>query len=483
MPRQDSVPQIKISVGKVRLTDLHINTLPPREKTYVVKDAEVKQLRVIVQPTGSKSFYVQYGQKKRKVGDVNSMSVQSARLKAIQLLAVGLDRNRLAGKTLRVAFDEYLSSREFSKGFESNLNQAKRIFSRLLNRSIQAVSKDDIASAIVSARKANGEALAGSTKDSALNVLSSVFTYQIALEAMEGNPVKNVKARIPKLIINKRANRLSDEKEFGLFVDWFEGGLSKGSGVSVQNVKDFDLIKLAVLFLVLTGARIGEVIGLRKEDFWMNSEGDVDSDGGRKMRTVTFRQTKNGRDHSLQLTNHANAVLMRALKLTSSTNPYIFRCEARGEYITDSAMYSRVEKSLRKIEIKGHKLRPHDLRRTFAFMATKAGLSKDEIGVVLNHSTGSITERYQGELTEMTFDILKRYEDYLNRFITKRDSEFLYSGLGLISGSRAGTEKQLLSEVEEWLQTQSYGYDDFYEVTDSNYQEQAHREYLVKIGD
>lgn len=446
----------------VRLTDALVQSLKPQAKAYIVKDSELKQLRVIVQTSGVKGFYVQYGQKKRKIADVVQLSVKQARAEANKLLAAGLDRSRLSGKTLEVAFEEYLGSRQFSKGFESNLKQAKRIFSRLLPKAVETISKEDVANSIITAKKANGGELADSTKDSALNVLSSVFTYQIALDVIEDNPVKNTKKRIPKLSVNKRSNRLSNEEELSRFLEWFNSGVVAGSGVSYKNVQDFELTKFAVAFLLLTGARVGEVIGLKKEDFWLNLESLKDVEGLPKFRTVTFRETKNGKDHTLQVTKHANAILLQAIDLTSEDNPYVFRCESRGNVVSENSMYSRIERTLKKVVVNNESLKPHDLRRTFAYLSTMAGITEDEIGIVLNHTKGTITERYKGELTEKTHGILSRYESYLGRLLTAEDGVNQYKGIGLITGDTREIDSAPLSEVKSYARHIQDGYEDYY---------------------
>jgi hypothetical protein len=272
-----TITKLKQPTLRTKLTDSYVRGLLPRKKVFAVKDSEVKQLSVLIQTTGSKAYYIQQGQKKRKIESTAVMSIAEARHQCSRLLAVGLEANKLSGKTLATAFDEYLASRAFSKGFESNLNQCKRIYRKLLKKPLETVSKDDVVNGILTARKASGSPLADSTKDSALNVLSSVFSYQLALETITINPVKNVKKRIPRLAINKRSNRLSTAQDFASFIEWFRFGLVAGSGVSHQNVKDFELIKLTALFLLLTGCRVGEAVDLRKEDFFLNREGLTDS--------------------------------------------------------------------------------------------------------------------------------------------------------------------------------------------------------------
>lgn len=449
-------------VKTVKLTDAYVADLRPGSSVITIKDTEVKNLRVFVQVSGSKAYYVQYGQDRRKIADTNQLSVKQARLEAVKLLSVGLDRHRLSGKTLATAFTEYFKSRDFSRGFESNLKQAKRIFSKLLPQPIESISKEDISNCVITAKRVDGKPFADATKDSALNVLSSVFTYQIALEAIEDNPVRNVKKRLPKLELNKRHARMSNQQELSAFLEWCNSGITAGTGVSPTNVRDFELTQLTVKFLLLTGCRVGEAIALRKEDFWLNTERLTDDSGSLQLRTVTFLNTKNGKDHTLQVTRTLNSILELALQLTTDNNPYIFRVEARNKITTEKSMYSRIERNLKKLTIDNQPLKPHDLRRTFAYLATRAGLNEDEVSLILNHTKGSMTERYKGELVELTHGILQRYESYLHPLLTITDSEYQYKGLGLLTGDTRFIEQQSLEQVRLLEQHQQDSYLDYY---------------------
>jgi len=449
-------------VKTVKLTDAYITDLKPTSSVITIKDTEVKNLRVLVQVSGSKAFYVQHGQKKRKIADTNQLSVKQARLEAVKLLSVGLARHKLSGKSLATAFTEYFNSKPFSTGFESNLKQAKRIFSKLLPRPIESITKEDISNCVITSKRVDGKAFADATKDSALNVLSSVFTYQIALEAIEDNPVRNVKKRLPPLEINKRPERISNQQDLTAFLEWCNSGITAGTGVSPTNVKDFELTQLTVKFLLLTGCRVGEAINLRKEDFWLNSEQLTDDSGSLQLRTITFRNTKNGKDHILQVTRTLNSILESALQLTTADNPFIFRIEARNKVISERSMYSRIERNLKKLIIDNQPLRPHDLRRTFAYLATRAGLTEDDVSLILNHTKGSMTERYKGELIELTHGILQRYESYLHQLLTTTDDEYQYKGLGLLTGDTRHIEQQPLEQVRLLAQHHQDNYFDYY---------------------
>ncbi|SFR54944.1 site-specific integrase [Thiomicrospira sp. ALE5] len=439
--------KIKSETNRIKLTDKAACGLKPRSRVYAVWDDIVPNLHILVQPTGNKGFYVRKNSKKRKLGEVGIITVDEARKAARLALAEGIEPSRHIGKSLETAFDEYLKNKKLSKGFGSNLNQCKRVFSKLLQKPITSISKQDIANAISSAKKCNGGPMADSTKDSALNVLSSVFSYQIAIEAIDDNPVKNIKKRIPKLKIHKRTNRLSNTEELSAFTQWyfqFEGITASNlpTGISYKNILDFKLTRLAGLFLLLTGCRISEALNLRKED--IKTDNGTDTNGNTKPFTLTFRETKNGTDLTLQMPTHLFLVIQEAMTLSSADNPFVFRANNTSE----GSMYSRIERSLAKIQINSEPLNPHDLRRTAAYLMAFAGIPEPDIAVVLNHHSGSMTERYIGELTDRTFGILGRYHSYLNRLIYLDDDQYRHYGLALYTGSSSdSTETVPLKEI------------------------------------
>lgn len=454
------------STTRIRLTDSFIRELAARDKVFAVKDSEVKNLQVIVQVSGSKAFYVQHGQKKRKIADCSAVSVSEARRQVYELLSVGLDSAKCKGKSLKSAIDEYMSSRRFSRGFESNVKQAKRVFARVLDKAIESIEIGELVRLVDRADKVNGEPLADSTKDSSLNILSSVYSYQMKLEAIDFNPVSAVRARIQKLKVNKRTFRLDSYEHFAAFVDWVSKSLHGESGVSHKNAEDAEHTKLLVIFLLLTGCRVGEAINLKKEDVWFNAERLRNPDGTARFMTLTFKNTKNGSDLTIQLTPVIYQVVTNAINnYTSGNNSYVFRCEARGKAVSFDAMYARVHNLLSNLEIEGVQLHPHDLRRTFAYMATKAGLTREEVGILLNHSSASMTERYQGELSALTHSLLSKYHRYLGNHLTQTQGEYQAKGLGLLSGDARDIEYTLLSEIQTNNAYQDMNFDDYYGIS------------------
>ena len=428
-----NITSIQARTQRFKLTELAIENLKPRAKIYNVWDSEVKNLHVRVQVSGSKAYYVKKNKKTRKLGDVGVITVAQARQEATQALAEGVEASRHVGKSLSSAFHEYMQSREFSSGFESNVNQCKRVFSKLLEKPVTAITKIEIVNAIEKAKKASGQPYSDSTIDSILNVLSSVFTYQIALDAIEDNPCKNLKKRLPKLNINKRSHKLMDSSELAEFVKWFRqyDGVSVQNlptGVSIKNVSEFQLIGLLGSFLLMTGCRISEALKLKKEDVVKDVKRAVN--GKLIPYSLTFRDTKNGSDLTLYMPAHLYGVVVQSIEKTGDS-PYVFRFKD----VNEGAMYGRFERSLSKVVVRGVGLNPHDLRRTAAYLMAMAGIAEPDIGIILNHNTGSMTHRYIGDQSIKSMKILSKYHEFLDGKIYYLEEELKASGLAVFSKS------------------------------------------------
>jgi integrase len=145
-------------------------------------------------------------------------------------------------------------------------------------------------------------------------------------------------------------------------------------------------------FILLTGLRRREAAFLR----WS----DVDF----RTSTLVVRETKNHRDHTLPFTKRVREILLER-KRTDEQQEYVFgSAEVRWQLL-------RIERET------GIKLSPHDLRRSWATFAEKAGLGAYAIKAALNHlTTGDVTRNHYAQLdTEDLRPLMQRVEDYILR--------------------------------------------------------------------
>ncbi|WP_233998710.1 site-specific integrase [Erythrobacter sp. YT30] len=134
---------------------------------------------------------------------------------------------------------------------------------------------------------------------------------------------------------------------------------------------------LAIWFLMLTGARSGEVFAAQWSQF------DLDC----AVWVKPSSHTKQKRPHRVPLSEPAVEVLKRAQKSTKSE--FVFSTNS-GKPIT--SIGRAFGKLCKKAGIED--LRPHDLRHNYASLLASEGVSLQIIGKLLGHSQPATTNRY-----------------------------------------------------------------------------------------
>ena len=168
----------------------------------------------------------------------------------------------------------------------------------------------------------------------------------------------------------------------------------------------------ALIFLLLTGARLAEALGNAADDYPALRWTDVDL----KKRLVVFRDTKNRTDHELPLGAALTALLTDRKKVSGPM--YVFS-DASGHVPLDlRSAYPRIRKAT------GIDVTAHDLRRTFATAASRLDISAYKLKRLTNHiSGGDVTAGYVQVTTEDLRDAMQRIEDYLLSPARRQDDE------------------------------------------------------------
>ena len=133
-----------------------------------------------------------------------------------------------------------------------------------------------------------------------------------------------------------------------------------------------------VLLALLTGARRGEICGLR----WR----DVDLKNG----TVTFLQTKNGEIRKVHLSDPTSALLRcRFFQRVKGTHDWVFPAEKSDGSVDVSHCFGRFAKKAGLEDF-----RFHDLRHSAASPMTRAGVPERQMQEVLGHKSVAMIIRY-----------------------------------------------------------------------------------------
>jgi hypothetical protein len=247
---------------RVELEHHDIVALPTKPVVYEVADARVVGLRVVVQPSGFKSWAVRYVHngrtRKLTLGPFPRIKLKDARkLGSNTLLKVhsGSDpaadkveaRRRAKTDSVGAAYEQYEKA-HFPSLKASTAKEAKRLFAtRILpkwrNRPIVSITKRDVL-ALLDLVIAEG---APTTANRVLSALSGFFNWAVRRDIIVASPCFGVAKPTPE---KSRERVLTDQE-----IKWFWQACDK---------LEFPFGPLFKI-LLLTGARRSEVSGITRE--------------------------------------------------------------------------------------------------------------------------------------------------------------------------------------------------------------------------
>jgi len=217
---------------------------------------------------------------------------------------------------------------------------------------VSKITKSDIETFIRHRREQDG--VSDSTINRDLALLKVSLNSAVDDGLMFINPMKKVK----KLKDNNKRDRImsiDEEKQF------------------MNTVSEH--LRNIVNFILNTGLRINEVLGLKWPDVNFNNQ------------TATIRKTKNGKDFTFPL-NKTALNLLNSLRQDKVLNFYVFTF--KGQKL--KSIRTAFENTCERAKITG--LHIHDLRRTFATRLLNSGVDIHTISKLLNHSDIQMTVRY-----------------------------------------------------------------------------------------
>src|SRR5262249_34211895 len=345
---------------KVQLTDrfcAHAKSLGEAQTDYF--DATISGLALRVTTQGTKAWTLLHGIPRRRttLGRYPSLSLAAART-----LALETKEGRTAGTVAALA-ETYIKS-------IAGLRSATEVERRLRKDALPVIGhiptrelhRRDITRMVDSKSDA---------QIAARRVFEDVRTmvrWAVARGDLDHNPIDGMNG---PPISRPRDRVLSDDEIRQLWKRLPETGVGQ-----------------AIKFCLITGQRIGEVVGLRPAEL----------DLGRKVWNIPGARTKNGFAHSVPLSPMAMAIINEA--------PDGFGV-SRG----------RVLNVIRQQLQHGDRFSSHDLRRTAFSKMAKLGIAPIVIGHVANHRTTTKAGITLGVYVHYPFEDEKR--DALSRWATR----------------------------------------------------------------
>ncbi len=380
----------------IKLTKRSVDALSAGDRRLLVWDRELKGFGVRLETTGLKTFIVRYRagggrrapRRQMNIGRFGTVTVEQARCEAKRELgqvAQGKDpvKERTAARralTVKELCDLYLDQGVGHKKASTLATDRGRIRRHIVpllgNRQITNVSTVDVEkfmrdvangkTARTTRTKPRGKAVVQGGKGTAartVGLLGAIFTFAVKRQLLSENPARGVK-RYPD---NRNETYLSleDIRKLGTVLSELESEGENPTGIACLRL------------LALTGARKGEIVGLRWDE--------VDFGTG----CLRLRDSKTGAK-IIPLGEVASELIANQPKLAGSI--WVFpSLKTNGE-----TPFMGIEKTWKKVRLKLEmpKVRIHDLRHSFASVGVAEGASLPIIGAILGHREVSTTQRY-----------------------------------------------------------------------------------------
>ena len=303
--------------------------------------------RVLIRKKGFKSISKVFSSKRMAVQFANRVESSNEALLAFG----GENKTKLS---LSDVSAEYLAREYKGKDYKKQSNKLDFWVKSIEIKPIADITTRDVSEAMLKLPRG----LANATINRYKSALSVVFRYACQQHNLPSNPVGLIPSKSED---NHRVRYLSTLERKRLLTACMKAEWPK--------------LYLLVLIAITTGARRGELLGLR----WS----DIDFE----RQTAYVQTTKNGHPKVLPLTND---VVKELNKFRQQDSPLIFNSEVK----PDKAFCFNKQwvKALKVAEVEDFTF--HCLRHTCASYLAQSGASLLEIADVLGHKQISVTKRY-----------------------------------------------------------------------------------------
>ncbi|MHA6687701.1 tyrosine-type recombinase/integrase [Mesorhizobium sp. A556] len=387
-----------------KLTKKIVDAALPREKQYTVWCSELKGFGVYVQPSGAKTYFVDYrvdsARRRMTIGRHGTITADEARKLAIETLGgIVLQKGdpllerktRRASLTVAELCDQYMKAAEkgLILGRRKNLPKkastievdrgriARHIKPLLGSRLVIDLARADITkfmrdvSAGKTARKdrsgVNGARVEvkGGTGTAArtTGLLGGILTYAVDEGIIPTSPALGVK--LPADGVRTRRLLPDEYKALGKALSGTEAEYDTPQAVT------------GAWLLALTGCRLGEIAALRWEE--------VDEAGG------CFRLEDSKSGPSVRpVGREAFDVLRKAQRV--SGNPFVLPATRMGGLRHYNGLAGAWVRFMTRAGLEG--VTPHTMRHSFASVAGDLGFADSTIAAMLGHAGGTVTSKY-----------------------------------------------------------------------------------------
>ena len=394
--------------GAQLLTHRSIETLRPAEAPYRVPDQRCKGLAVRVAPSGVKTWDLAYRirgtakSRRLSLGRTTDVSLEQARERANELTSAARGGRDLIGEeedargaaasriTVEKLIDLYLRRRvvgrlRTAKSIESRL---RRTLAPILQRYAADICRRDmreILDNIVDQGK-------GREAEKRRQVCTAMFRWALSQDAVVADPTAGLEAYdrgAPR-------DRVLTVEEIETLWKWLES--------DALSLEAADILKLELL----TGARCGEISGLRAEEI----------DRNKWVWTLPPSRSKNGRQRVTPIVGVAREILEQWLSDVEKGPLFLLE---KGVVVTSAHIghYLLTRRTTLPIAV----FTSHDLRRTFATMLVEMGTALDLVAAIVGHESGgkdtrTLVRHYvHSDMLERKAYALRAWDKRLNEIV------------------------------------------------------------------
>ena len=359
--------------GAQLLTHRTIETLRPAEAPYRVPDQRCKGLAVRVAPSGTKTWDLAYrirgtGKMRRQsLGRTTDIGLEQARERANELTSAARSGRDLIGEegeakdeaASRIAvqklIDLYLRRRvagrlRTAKSIESRL---RRTLAPILQRYAADICRRDMR-ALLDLIADQGQ---GREAEKRRQVCTAMFRWALSQDIVETDPT----AGLTPYDRGAPRDRVLTLEEIELVWKWLDS--------DALSPEAADILKLELL----TGARCGEISGLRAEEI----------DRQKWTWSLPAGRSKNGRQRVTPVVGAAREILEQ--RLSGVEKGPLFLLE-KGVVVTSAHIGHYL--LTRRTRLPIATFTSHDLRRSFATMMAEMGVALDLVAAIVGHELG-----------------------------------------------------------------------------------------------
>jgi integrase len=410
------------------LTDALIRALTaPNTGRVEFADTRSSGLALRVTPAGVKSWSFRFrdpvsGKPARfSLGQYPGVSLAAARNRADELRRVvaggenPIERKRheraeAPRKTFQYLADRYMTehARRFKRSADADDRRLKlHILPKWGSRNYEKISRGDVIALIEELIAAGTPSLANSVHA----LVSSMFTFALDNGLVHGSPCARLKKRAAENI----GRRVLTDAEIRLF--W----------PKVPHAPVSRRVGLALRLALLTGARAGEIAGMRRTEL-----AHLEKPAAAEW-VIPAERSKNGRAHVIPLGSLAIDTILAATELVTDDDEFVFPSPSADGPITGRSLAVAMKRFATKLTGDGAAVKswkaepptPHDLRRTFATRLSALGVPKEDRDACMNHSQSDVGSKHYDlyERRSEKLRALSLWGDTLNRLLTNSAAE------------------------------------------------------------